>query len=209
MISTCSRCTISAPATTTRHGRTRGRRHGWPRPISRSATRSVNYGRALEAARHLDGLSVTDRVETLEAVGDLHERMGRYDHAAARFTEARRLVPDDPVAQGRLCFKHSMLAERSGSYTQAVRWLRRGLRGARRQPRTGRGSATRHPVGLVRHGAAGPGSQARGCRSARTGDRGGQGVGREVGSGPRVFLTSTGRCRNSAGDQRRCTHQRP
>ncbi len=89
----------------------------------------VNYGRALEAARHLDGLSVTDRVETLEAVGDLHERMGRYDHAAARFTEARRLVPDDPVAQGRLCFKHSMLAERSGSYTQAVRWLRRGLRG--------------------------------------------------------------------------------
>ena len=59
----------------------------------------VDYGRALEAARHLDGLSVTDRVETLEAVGDLHERMGRYDHAAARFTEARRLVPDDPVAR--------------------------------------------------------------------------------------------------------------
>jgi tetratricopeptide (TPR) repeat protein/class 3 adenylate cyclase len=89
----------------------------------------VNYHRALEAARHLHGLSAADRVETLEAVGDLHERMGRYDHAAARFTEARRLVPDDPVVQGRLCFKHSMLAERSGSYPQAVRWLRRGLRG--------------------------------------------------------------------------------
>ncbi len=88
---------------------------------------SVNYGRALLAARHLGDLPASDRAETLEALGDLNERMGHYADAGARFTEARRLLADDPVAQGRLCHKHSILAERSSSYPQAVRWLRRGL----------------------------------------------------------------------------------
>lgn len=90
---------------------------------------SVNYARALLAARHLGDLPAADRAETLEALGDLDERMGLYAEASSRYTEARRLLRDDPVAQGRLCHKHSILAERSGSYPQAVRWLRRGMVG--------------------------------------------------------------------------------
>ncbi len=42
---------------------------------------SVNYRRALQAARHLSGLPAADRAETLEALGDLNERMGLYAEA--------------------------------------------------------------------------------------------------------------------------------
>src|SRR6185312_988368 len=43
------------------------------------------------------------------------------------YSAARRLLAGDDVAQGRLCFKHSVLEERTGSYPQALRWLRRGM----------------------------------------------------------------------------------
>ncbi len=89
----------------------------------------ANYERALESGRHLTELDSTERAETLEALGDLEERLGRYAEAGGRFGDARRQQRTDPVAVARLCYKHSMLAERSGTYPLAIRWLRRGLRG--------------------------------------------------------------------------------
>ena len=75
--------------------------------------------------------------EALEALGDLRERMGQYPAGGARLQRAPgACAPDDDVALGRLCFKHSVLAERSGSYPQALRWLRRGM-----QPLEGRDDA--------------------------------------------------------------------
>ena len=89
--------------------------------------------RALQAVRPLQNHDPGDEAAVLETLGDLRERMGQYPQAAAAFSAARRLLKDDAVASGRLCFKHSVLAERSGSYPQALRWLRRGM-----QPLDGR-----------------------------------------------------------------------
>ena len=83
--------------------------------------------RALQAARGVEGMDAAPLAETQETLGDLRERTGHYPEATHAYSAARRLCRDDAVAQGRLCFKHSVLAERSGSYPQALRWLRRGM----------------------------------------------------------------------------------
>jgi class 3 adenylate cyclase/tetratricopeptide (TPR) repeat protein/predicted ATPase len=88
-----------------------------------------HYERALEASRRVHDPVVTEVAGAYEALGDLRERIGQYPEAARAYTAARRLLPEDVVAQGRLCFKHSVLAERSGSYPQALRWLKRGMQG--------------------------------------------------------------------------------
>ena len=88
-----------------------------------------HYERALEASRRLREPVALEVAAVYEALGDLRERIGQYPEAAKAYTAARRLVPDDAVVQGRLCFKHSVLAERSGSYPQALRWLQRGMQG--------------------------------------------------------------------------------
>ena len=61
---------------------------------------SVNYGRALLAARHLGDLPAADRAETLEALGDLNERMGPVRRRADRFTEARAAAGGRPGGAG-------------------------------------------------------------------------------------------------------------
>ncbi len=88
-----------------------------------------HYERALEASRRVRQPVSGEVAATFEALGDLRERIGQYPEAARAYSDARRLQTDDEVAQGRLCFKHSVLAERSGSYPQALRWLQRGMRG--------------------------------------------------------------------------------
>ena len=88
-----------------------------------------HYERALEASRRVREPVSTEVAETFEALGDLRERIGQYPEAARAYSAARRLLPEEAVVQGRLCFKHSVLAERSGSYPQALRWLRRGMQG--------------------------------------------------------------------------------
>jgi hypothetical protein len=76
----------------------------------------------------------TQQLDTREAKpgtghGARNGRIGQYPEAAKAYTAARRLVPDDAVAQGRLCMKHSALADRSGNYPQALRWIQRGMQG--------------------------------------------------------------------------------
>jgi len=83
---------------------------------------------ALQSARGVQGLADADVAEALEALGDLRERTGQYPEAAHAYSAARRLLAGDDIAQGRLCFKHSVLEERTGSYPQALRWLRRGMK---------------------------------------------------------------------------------
>jgi class 3 adenylate cyclase/tetratricopeptide (TPR) repeat protein len=88
-----------------------------------------HYERALEASRRVREPVSTEVAGVFEALGDLRERIGQYPEAARAYSASRRLLTDDAVVQGRLCFKHSVLAERSGSYPQALRWLRRGMHG--------------------------------------------------------------------------------
>ena len=84
--------------------------------------------RALHVAPRGDQVDTGDEAGVFETLGDLRERLGQYGQAADAYTRARRLLPGDDVALGRLYFKHSVLEERSGSNPQAVRWLRRGMR---------------------------------------------------------------------------------
>ncbi len=87
------------------------------------------YRRAIDAGR-ADGLA-TDAKELAHAWEQLGEALrstGEPVAAARAFTEARRLLPDDPIAQARLCDRHAEVAMRSGALTAAVRWLKRGFR---------------------------------------------------------------------------------
>ena len=62
-----------------------------------------------------------------EALGDARERAGSYDGAASAYRKARRLLATDPVAEAELCLKEAWIPERVGRYSEAVRWIRRGL----------------------------------------------------------------------------------
>ncbi len=90
------------------------------------------YGRAIEAARSggPEAYGSTDHAlaRAWEQWGESLRRVGEPDAAARAFSQARRLLADDPVAQARLCHRHAQVAQRSESLTAAVRWLTRGLR---------------------------------------------------------------------------------
>jgi class 3 adenylate cyclase/tetratricopeptide (TPR) repeat protein len=86
------------------------------------------YERALAAARHVSGIPGELRSELHEALGDVRERLGEYGKAEAAYRAARRIVRGDPVAEARLLLKQGWIPDRSGRFTEALRWFTRGLR---------------------------------------------------------------------------------
>jgi tetratricopeptide (TPR) repeat protein len=87
------------------------------------------YRRAIEAARA--GGADDDHTalgETWEQLGEALRAVGEPPAAARAFSEARRLLRDDPIAQARLCDRQAEVAKRSAALTAAVRWLKRGFR---------------------------------------------------------------------------------
>ena len=87
------------------------------------------YRRAIDAGR-ADGGAGDPRslAGAWEELGEALRNVGEPAPAAKAFTEARRLLRDDPIAQARLCHRHAQVAERSGAMPAAVRWLNRGFR---------------------------------------------------------------------------------
>jgi class 3 adenylate cyclase/tetratricopeptide (TPR) repeat protein len=87
------------------------------------------YRRAIDAGRAY-GLAADARAlaDAWEQLGEALWAMGEPEAAAQALAEARRLLPNDPIAQARICHSHAKVAERSTSLTAAVRWLQRGLR---------------------------------------------------------------------------------
>ena len=86
------------------------------------------YRRAIEAGR-ADGVADPAALaEAWEELGEALRSAGEPAAASRAFTEARRLLRDDPIAQARLCERHADVATRSGALTAAVRWLTRGFR---------------------------------------------------------------------------------
>ena len=86
------------------------------------------YRRALGAARHLDAVTVEERVSVLESLGDVLDLAGDYDQARRAFTTARRLVAGDLVRSAELDLKSAYVDERMGRFVTAVRSIRRGQR---------------------------------------------------------------------------------
>ena len=85
------------------------------------------YRRAIEAGR-ADGIeaNVESLADAWEQLGEALRRVGEPMAAGRAFTEARRLLPDDPIAQARLCHRHADVAGDSGA-SASVRWLNRGF----------------------------------------------------------------------------------
>jgi class 3 adenylate cyclase/tetratricopeptide (TPR) repeat protein len=88
-----------------------------------------NYKVALAAARPARIPETEIRVVS-ECFGDMSELAGLYEQADEGFGNARRLLEriDDHAGSARLMRKQGMLREKSGKYSQALRWFSRGLR---------------------------------------------------------------------------------
>jgi len=84
------------------------------------------YRRALGAARAL-GVRDTSLALAYEELGDCAELAGRYLEAADAYRHARAQVAADAMRTAELCRKEGWVRERSGSYSAALRWYRRGL----------------------------------------------------------------------------------
>lgn len=86
------------------------------------------YRRAIESARHLPELGPESVALAWEALGDVSALAGLYDDAAAALKSARRLVTEGTPSEVALFHKEGMLREKMGKYSDALRWLGRGLK---------------------------------------------------------------------------------
>jgi class 3 adenylate cyclase/tetratricopeptide (TPR) repeat protein len=84
------------------------------------------YRHALDAARHLAELEPREIAQIWELLGDVSELAGRYTDAAEAYRNARRRAPD-AEHEPRLLLKEGVIRERLGTYSEALRWYRRGL----------------------------------------------------------------------------------
>ncbi len=89
---------------------------------------ATHFENALQAARRVADLPDHEVASVWEALGDARDRAGAYDGAALAYRKARHLLSTDPVAEAELCLKEAWMPERVGRYSEAVRWIRRGLR---------------------------------------------------------------------------------
>jgi class 3 adenylate cyclase/tetratricopeptide (TPR) repeat protein len=85
------------------------------------------YRRAIDSAKRVGSVPDSDLGAVLESLGDVAERAGLYETAAAAYREARRLART-PVQEAELLLKAGLIRERAGRYSDAVAWYRRGLR---------------------------------------------------------------------------------
>jgi tetratricopeptide (TPR) repeat protein len=83
--------------------------------------------RALAAARKLADLNPADVADVREALGDVHDRNGEYEHAQLDYRAARRLVRGNVVREAELLLKEAWIPERIGRYADAIRTIRKGL----------------------------------------------------------------------------------
>lgn len=84
------------------------------------------YRRALSAARHVQ--SCGGRVAAVhEALGDVLERMGAYQEAAAAYRDARLHVDGDGIADARLMLKLARMHGWLRRYSQSLSWVTRAL----------------------------------------------------------------------------------
>jgi len=107
------------------------------------------YRRALESARQLDCIDGSDVARVSEALGDVCELAGSYADAARAYSCARTLARRYPDAAPRLLLKQGVIRERSGQYSQALRWYGRGLRGLDAAELSEREKASRAQLGVA------------------------------------------------------------
>ncbi len=83
------------------------------------------YRRAIESAKRVEA-SPRELASLYEALGDANWRIGAYGESAAAFRSARKHLAGDPAAAAGILYKEARIPYRAGSYSQAIRWIRRG-----------------------------------------------------------------------------------
>ncbi len=86
------------------------------------------YRRAAQAARLSSGVSPSERSFYLEALGDAEFLAGRPTEAAAAYLEALRGVRGQPLREAHLALKQTLVEQRRGHYSNALRRASLGLR---------------------------------------------------------------------------------
>jgi tetratricopeptide (TPR) repeat protein len=89
------------------------------------------YGRAAQAARLSSSVSPSERSFYLEALGDAQLLAGRSSEAAAAYLEGLRGVRGQPLREAHLALKQTLVEQRRGHYTNALRRASLGLRAVR------------------------------------------------------------------------------
>lgn len=84
--------------------------------------------RALHAGPRRSAAGPEELADAYELLGDVQERLGDYTRAVRAYSTARKLVPHHPAQAARLLDKQSLMAEHSGNFSQALRWLSQGLK---------------------------------------------------------------------------------
>jgi class 3 adenylate cyclase len=158
-------------------------------------TAATFFQRALTAARYLD-VTVEERAEVAEALGDVLEQAGRAEEALAVYGRALKIIGDDPVRRADILLKRAQVRMRTGDFAIALRDSAVGIAaaGPRRQPR--RKASNSEVDGAAFDRADGPGTGPRG-----TEDRPGYGGrstfrGREHRPGARPRHHGLGQLRN-------------
>lgn len=86
------------------------------------------YRRAAQAARLSSAVSPSERSFYLEALGDAEHLAGRSNEAAAAYLEAARGVRGQPLREAHLALKQTLVEQRRGHYTNALRRASLGMR---------------------------------------------------------------------------------
>jgi class 3 adenylate cyclase/tetratricopeptide (TPR) repeat protein len=86
--------------------------------------------RALRAGRQLADVDESLLADVGLDLGDAAELAGLYEQADNAYCEARRRVAGDVARTAELCRRQGWLRERTGSYSQALRWYSRAARAA-------------------------------------------------------------------------------
>ncbi len=86
------------------------------------------YRRAAQAARLSSSVSPSERSFYLEALGDAEFLAGRPTEAAAAYLEALRGVRGQPLREAHLALKQTLVEQRRGHYSNALRRASLGLR---------------------------------------------------------------------------------
>jgi hypothetical protein len=86
------------------------------------------YRRAAQAARLSPSVGPSERSFYLEALGDAQLLAGRSSEAAAAYLEGLRGVRGQPLREAHLALKQTVVEQRRGHYTNALRRASLGLR---------------------------------------------------------------------------------
>jgi class 3 adenylate cyclase/tetratricopeptide (TPR) repeat protein len=100
----------------------------WAKSVYANFEAADLYERALVAGRRLAHLHPSDLAPVYEALGDARNRTGSYAEAASAYRAARRITDDDAVASARLMLKLARVQGWLDRYTNAMRWITKGLR---------------------------------------------------------------------------------